>query len=115
MMYVVQVVGGKEKHVLGLVERLVDDGLVQECFIPQYEIQKRVRGEWRLRTEILLPGYLFVVTRQPEKLAAQLRRVPSFTRMLGNNDIFTPLDDQEVSFIDAFTGKTIVSWACRKA
>ena len=56
-----------------------------------------------MRSEVLLPGYIFVITDQPGKLREALRSVPKFTRLLGNNDVFTPLDDQEVAFINAFT------------
>ena len=52
---------------------------------------------------MLLPGYVFVVTKNPNALKAQLRRVPRFTRLLGNDDMFTPLNDQEVAFLNAFT------------
>ncbi len=103
MWYVVQTVGGQEKHVLDLMNKLVDEGLIQESFIPQYEVKKRIQGAWKVRTEVLLPGYMFVITDQPGKLREALRSVPKFTRLLGNNDVFTPLDEQEVAFINAFT------------
>lgn len=102
-MYVIQVMGGREKRVLALLRKLVDEDLAQESFLAQYEVMKKYAGEWRKRTEILLPGYIFVVTDEPEKLAAQLRRIPAFTRILGNNDMFIPLNDQETAFISAFT------------
>ena len=66
MWFVVQTVGGQEKQVLDLLEKLIGQDLVQEAFVPQYEVKKRIRGEWRMRTEVLLPGYLFVVTDDPE-------------------------------------------------
>ena len=103
MWYVVQTVGGQEKHVLDLVDRLVGEELIQESFIPQYEVKKRIQGAWKMRTEVLLPGYIFVITDRPGELREALRSVPKFTRLLGNNDVFTPLDDQEVAFINAFT------------
>ena len=103
MWYVVQTVGGQEKHVLDLINKLVDEELIQESFIPQYEVKKRIQGVWKMRSEVLLPGYIFVITDQPGKLREALRSVPKFTRLLGNNDVFTPLDDQEVAFINAFT------------
>ena len=102
MWYVVQTVGGQEKHVLDLINKLVDEELIQESFIPQYEVKKRIQGVWKMRSEVLLPGYIFVITDQPGKLREALRSVPKFTRLLGNNDVFTPLDDQEVAFINAF-------------
>ena len=103
MWYVVQTVGGQEKHVLDLMNKLVDEELIQESFIPQYEVKKRIQGAWKVRTEVLLPGYIFAITDQPGKLREALRSVPKFTRLLGNNDVFTPLDEQEVAFINAFT------------
>ncbi len=89
--YVVQTVGGQEKHVLDLINKLVDEELIQESFIPQYEVKKRIQGVWKMRSEVLLPGYIFVITDQPGKLREALRSVPKFTRLLGNNDVFTPL------------------------
>ena len=77
MWFVVQTVGGQEKQVLDLLEKLIGQDLVQEAFVPQYEVKKRIRGEWRMRTEVLLPGYLFVVTDDPGKLRDELRSVPS--------------------------------------
>lgn len=103
MWYVVQVVGGRERRVLQLVERLVDGDVLQECFIPQYEIMKKVKGEWKLRTEILLPGYLFLITNKVDQAADELRRVPAFTKLLGNDSAFIPLNADEIAFIDSFT------------
>lgn len=113
MWYVVQTVGGQEKQVLDLLEKLIGQDLVQEAFVPQYEVKKRIRGEWRMRTEVLLPGYLFVVTDDPGKLRDELRSVPKFTRLLANNDVFVPLNDQEVAFINAFTkpGRRVVGFS----
>lgn len=102
MWYVVQVVGGKEKHVVGLLDKFVDEGLIEECFVPQYQIKKRFSGEWRICTEVLLPGYIFVVTKDPAAVSDQLRRVPAFARLLSNNGRFLPLSDEEVSLINAF-------------
>lgn len=82
MWYVVQTVGGQEKHVLDLINKLVDEELIQESFIPQYEVKKRIQGVWKMRSEVLLPGYIFVITDQPGKLREALRSVPKFTRLL---------------------------------
>ena len=105
MWYVVQVVGGRECRVLQMVEQLAGDNVLQECFIPQYEIMKRFQGEWRRCTEILLPGYLFLVTKDIEQAAKELRRVPAFTKLLGNNGVFTPLNADEIALIESFTTK----------
>ena len=103
MWYVVQTMSGQEGQVKDFIERTVEPGLVQEVFIPRYEVMKRIKGLWHKRTEVLMPGYVFVVTKNPNKLKAQLRSVPRFTRLLGNDDMFTPLDDRDIAFINAFT------------
>ena len=43
MWFVVQTVGGQEKQVLDLLEKLIGQDLVQEAFVPQYEVKKRIR------------------------------------------------------------------------
>lgn len=103
MWYVVQTMSGQEDQVKDFIAKTVEPGLVQEAFIPRYEVMKRIKGLWYKRTEVLMPGYVFVVTKNPDKLKAQLRGVPRFTRLLGNGDMFTPLDDRDIAFINAFT------------
>lgn len=87
-----------------LIRRFIDEALVGEIFVPRFETMRRWKGEWHKRTERLAPGYLFVETHDAEKLALQLRRVPAFTKVLGNNEVFIPLNDEEVAWLNAFTG-----------
>lgn len=103
MWYVIQVVGGKEKHVLGLIAKLVDPALVEEAFVPQYEVMKRIKGAWVRRREVLLPGYLFVVTGDPAALRHELAKVPALTKILATSDGFTPLEAHDIAFLNAFT------------
>lgn len=44
MWYVIQTVGGQEEQVRSLMLKLVDPSLVQESFIPRYEVMKRIKG-----------------------------------------------------------------------
>lgn len=103
MWYVIQTMAGQEDQVIELMLKLVDEDLVKETFVPRYEVMKRIKGQWVRRKEVLLPGYVFVVTREPGRLKVGLLGVPRFTRLLGNDDMFIPLDDREVAFINAFT------------
>lgn len=104
MWYVVQVLGGKEEAMCRLIERMVDNkGVLQECFTPRYETQKKVRGSWKTCRNVLFPGYLIAVTDDIERLRAALRGVPEFTRLLTNGETFTPLDDKDKAWICAFT------------
>ena len=71
-LYVIQVTAGKEERARRLILRLLPD-VVEDCYTPAYEVMRRVRGEWRLVRGTLLPGYLFVQTANPEKVAHGLR------------------------------------------
>ena len=99
MWYVVQTVAGRECAVCRLIESLVEDDVLQECFVPRYEVQKQFRGQWRTCTATLFPGYLIVVTDRVDELESQLRRVPAFAWVLSNDGGFVPLER------DAFTEK----------
>lgn len=87
MWYVVQTVAGREFAVCRLIESLVEDDVLQECFVPRYEVQKQFRGQWRTCTATLFPGYLIVVTDRVDELESQLRRVPAFAWVLSNDGV----------------------------
>ena len=82
MWYVVQTVAGREFAVCRLIESLVEDDVLQECFVPRYEVQKQFRGQWRTCTATLFPGYLIVVTDRVDELESQLRRVIEGDRII---------------------------------
>lgn len=102
--YAIQVGSGQEAKVEELIRRFVDESVIGEIFVPRFEAMRRWKGEWHKRTERLTPGYLYVETSDVEKLALLLRRVPAFTKLLGNNEVFIPLNDDEVAWLNAFTG-----------
>ncbi len=104
MWYVIQVKAGEEKRTLNLIGRLVDEALIKECFIAQYEVKKKYQGVWKLRTEIFFPGYLFVFTEDAERLAHAIAQIPTFTRLLGNESQFIPLSTYEIALIESFMG-----------
>ena len=103
MWYVVQTVGGREKRARSLMDKLVDGTVLTEAFIPQRRVMHRVKGEWKPVDEVLLPGYVFVRTPNVGRLSRELRSVPAFTRLLGNDDRFIPLNRNEIAFLNAFT------------
>lgn len=105
MWYVIQVFGGKEQTTLDLLKRFVDEGVLQEAFVPRREVMRRNDGVTTRVIEVLFPGYLFVVTETPRELCAQLKGVPAFTRMLGGSDKrFIPLNQSEIDCLEEFCG-----------
>lgn len=103
MWYVVQTMAGREFAVQRQIEQFASDDVLEECFVPQYEVQKHLRGEWRTCTAVLFPGYLIVVSDRIAELQAQLKQIPQFASVLNNDGTFIPLEPHEVAWIDAFT------------
>ena len=51
------------------------------------------------------PGYLICVTSQVDELADKLRRVRSLTKILGNDNAFIPLTEDERAWVQKVTQK----------
>lgn len=101
--YVVQVATGREEAMCELIERVAPDGVLEECFTPRFETQKKVRGEWVGVRPVLFPGYLIVVTDRVDELWAALRRMSEFTRLLSVGEAFAPLSDEDRAWLSVFT------------
>lgn len=103
--YVVQVAGGKEEFTRRLVDRLVCPDVLDECFTPRYEVQKKIRGTWKTCYATLFPGYVIAATPDVWGLRSQLHAVPEFTRVLPAGKSFVPLSRTERALIEALTSK----------
>ena len=90
MWYVVQTMAGREFAVQRQIEQFASDDVLDECFVPQYEVQKHLRGEWRTCTAVLFPGYLIVVSDRIAELQAQLKQIPQFASVLNNDGYSFP-------------------------
>lgn len=101
--YVVQVMTGRESHLRELICREVGREVLSECFIPSFEVQKKIRGAWRTVRSTLFPGYVFVVTGDIEALKHRLRQVPAFARLLTVGESFVALEASERAWLAAFT------------
>ncbi|MEG1425989.1 MAG: antiterminator LoaP [Raoultibacter sp.] len=104
MHYVVQVVGGQERPTRALCERILAPNSYQRCYLPLCEKMKKCQGQWRKTQEILFPGYLFFETSEIDALAAELKKIPRFTKLLGSGE-FQPLSPDDIMMIDHLTGK----------
>ena len=81
--YVLQVVPGRERAVAERVKALAGPELVRDCFALSYCILKKNQGVWRLLTETMFPGYLFVASDDIEAFEKTIKRSTAFARLLG--------------------------------
>lgn len=104
--YAVQVSTGHEQMVRDMIEQAAGDGSpMDECFVPMYRTAEKRAGEWVPCEKVLFPGYLIVVTKRVDAVERMLHSVKTFTKLLGNDKAFIPLNDQEVAWIEAFTSR----------
>ena len=123
--YVIQVMAGREEAVARKIKRAAADfaeehgmaaaDVLQECFSPRFKTRVRQDGKWVDDERPLLPGYLVAVTSSAAVLDTALKRVPELTRILGNDNAFIPLKDDEAAWIDAFTRKGYRVGRCPRA
>ena len=110
MWYVVQVTGGREQSVLEKIQRQASPETYESCFVPRFEARKRISGQWKTKTDVLFPGYVFVDTRTPQQFRVELNKVSAMTKLLSGkgedgNPVFMPLTDDEKTLISALIGQ----------
>ena len=101
--YVLQVEGGKEKHTLKLIERLVSPNVYTEAFSPKFLRKIKLANEWQMVEVPLVPGYLFITTNNIEALRDALYHVPTLTKLLRMDSGVVPLGPEEVAWMDRLT------------
>lgn len=88
----------RRKHPLS-VSALISSNVLERCFIPYYQQKKRFQGEWHIQERILFPGYVFLITQDPEKLVNGLRKVIGLTKLIGTGDEIVPLVQEEIDLL----------------
>ena len=108
--YVIQVRTGKEEWIVTCCMYMIKDPCLRKCFIPYSKQLRKVRGQWVEQTQVLFPGYVFMISDDPVQLYQVLKQIPDLTKMLGKDkeEIF-PLSEDEVAFLKSFgEGEQIV-------
>lgn len=105
MWYAVWVRTGQEEKIMSLCNSKIGREVLESCFLPKYEKARKVEGKWTKREEILFPGYLFFVTENPDKLFQELKRIPEFTKILGDDSGPIPLYPEEEKFLRKYTNE----------
>lgn len=91
MIYVLQVMSGKELTVRSLLERR---GVA--AYVPRERILIRKKGLWSKMIKLLFPGYVFVDIDYSAEMFHKINPVPGVIRFLGKP---TPLTKRETDII----------------
>lgn len=105
MWYVIQTTTGKEEELVALIRRMLPASLYSRCFFMKRQLMKRLGGEWLEVTETLFPAYVFLETIQEKEVFYRLKRIPEFTKLLGDGEgAFIPLEAEEEAFFKKLCG-----------
>lgn len=91
MWYVIQVRTGMEEMIRNQCVHIIDQKILEQCFVPYYEEQKKYQGTWHTEKKVLFPRYVFIVSSQLEDLYKNLWKVIGMTKLLGTGDEIVPL------------------------
>lgn len=78
--------------------------IVERLFVPKARVGVKQGGKWVQGEEVLLPGYLVAETARPDALSRALRRVGGFARVVRRGDVFEPMPEEAVRWVEAHTG-----------
>ena len=102
---VAKVIAGKEDVIKELSEDRISKDILEDVFVPKHVRMKKYKSEWRKVIKPLYPGYVFMVTRDPQELEKALIDVPGRHRLLKSDDIILTVSDEEKVFINRISGR----------
>ena len=102
--YVLQVTPGSERAMAERVKALAGPELVRDCFALSCRVLRKNQGVWRLVTETMFPGYLFVASDDIEAFEKTIKRSTAFARLLGAERRAFALRPEEAAFVRDFGG-----------
>lgn len=100
--YVARVREGSEEAAARDCRKLVDPGLLHDCFAPRVQLMQKRQGTWRLVERLLYPGYVFAVASDPRALDRRLGALSFPVRLVGRQELsYVPLAAGEQRWLEA--------------
>lgn len=98
--YVLQTRTGEEERLTELIHRMVPRELYKECFVVYQEQLWRRRQQSFVHVKRAFPGYVFIISKEPEALFFCLKKVPAMAKMMADEDsFFLSLEKEEAEFL----------------
>lgn len=88
----------RRKHPLS-VSAVNKQQCLRTLLYPILSTEETISGQWHIQESILFPGYVFLITQNPEKLVNGLRKVIGLTKLIGTGDEIVPLVQEEIDLL----------------
>lgn len=105
MWYAIWVTTGCEEKVAAMCRRHIPKEYYEDCFIPKVEIKKKYLGNWHLHRAVMYPGYIFIITDNIKEVYFALKKIPQFTKILGDSEEPIALYEKEVQLLQSMKNK----------
>lgn len=113
MWYVMQVPTGRERFLQERCREAIAPPVLEKSFLPYYDEMVRKDGVWTIQRRVLFPGYVFMITREPEELRRQLRKVNGWKTLLTSGGQIVPITPAEEEFLRRFGNEDQIVHASR--
>lgn len=97
MLFVVQVMVGKEMGMLELCRKCLDVSSYTELFVPRYVAKRRYQGAWHDVLKELFPGYIFIASDGVKDVHRQILHLPK-TFLTGDYELLPVGSEEEMFF-----------------
>lgn len=108
--YILRTEKGQEYEGAALIGRVIPRSLYTLCSIPKKAKPFRYRGIFHPVEDIMFPGYVFVYSREPERLHRELQKSREFPQFVVfgkdkmGEDELVPVSPQDLSFLQEVCG-----------
>ena len=109
MWCVIQVTTGKEREMCEQCRDRIDGSVLSDCFVPLTVRMRKYKSEWRRVRLPLYPGYVFLVTEDPEALSLALKKIRGFHKLLKAEDTILCLSEAEQQFLEKMCDNSMVA------
>lgn len=110
MWYAIQTITGQEEKLVRMVKRILPETVYEDCFVTYYERIWRRQQQSVIHVERLFPGYVFIISENPDAVYQKLKDVPAMSRLVSDGMFtFLPLEEDEKRFFqDMFDGDHVI-------
>ncbi len=109
MYFVINTMSRLEEEMMSKIKRSLDNKIISDIFIVKRKRLRKKDGNWKEYEEKLFPGYIFVETEDPKKIASEIRNIDGFKKLVGMGEIghmnYIPLTLDEENMINDLIGK----------
>lgn len=102
--YVLYCPNQKEEELLYACKRHLTREALEDAFVFTYDRMRRYNGVWHLEQQPLFPHYLFLESRNEEKLTEELKRYPQVFSVFENDGKLVRVEPEEEKLLRILCG-----------